>query len=201
MASDSSSGFSFSFPTRGISHFTTATQNTTEGVEGRTNEQHGLGSAPSEKMDFCDTLHYLCICRLSPACILRETSTKATRNANSSLTVFPHCLLLLTVLPLDCYLTPTGLFCSPLSTASFCLPLSTHTVSSLVSSSSRPLPVSQEISSSSHLFRFHAKADKEIVWPAHTPTQHNGHIVSHIHAYVYKHIYNLKRRRLYSSPK
>ena len=56
-------------------------------------------------------------CRLSWACIFRETSTKATRNANSSLTVFPHCLLLLTVLPLDCYLTPIGLFCSPLSTA------------------------------------------------------------------------------------
>ena len=32
--------------------------------------------------------------------------------------MFPHCLLLLTALPLDCYLTPTGLFCSPLSTAS-----------------------------------------------------------------------------------
>ena len=55
-------------------------------------------------------------------CILRAFvdyifSTKSTRNANSSLTVFSPCLLLLTVLPLDCYLMPTGLFCPPLSTA------------------------------------------------------------------------------------
>ena len=39
-------------------------------------------------------------CWLSWACILRETST-TTRNANSFLTAFPHCLLLLTVRPLD----------------------------------------------------------------------------------------------------
>ena len=55
---------------------------------------------------------FSCICRLSWACIFCKTSTKATRNANASLTVFPHCLLQLSVLPLDCYL-----FCSPLLTA------------------------------------------------------------------------------------
>ena len=87
-----------------------------EGGRKRTNID--LGQLQAQEREFCDTLHSLCICWLLQACILRETSTKATRNANSSLTVFPHCLLLLTVLPLDCYLTLTGLFCSPLSTAS-----------------------------------------------------------------------------------
>ena len=47
MASNSSSGFR-----RGITHFFTATKNTTEGVEGRTNEQYGLGSAPSARKGF-----------------------------------------------------------------------------------------------------------------------------------------------------
>ena len=79
--------------------------------------KHGLGSAPSARKGVCDTLHSPCICRLSRACILRETSTEATRKVNLSLTVFPYCLLLLTVLPLDCYLKPTVLLCSPLSTA------------------------------------------------------------------------------------
>ena len=46
--------------------------------------KHGLGSAPSARKGVCDTLHSPCICRLSQACILRETSTKAAWNANSS---------------------------------------------------------------------------------------------------------------------
>ena len=119
MSSDSSCGFFFSFPTRGITHFITYTQNTTERVEEKEQtNKHGLGSTPSARKGVCDTLHSLSICRLSRACILRETSTKATRNANSSLTVFPHCLLLLTILPLDYYLKLTVLLCCPLSTAS-----------------------------------------------------------------------------------
>ena len=78
-----------------------------------------LGQLQAQDREFCVTIlcSFLCICRLPLACIFRETSTKATRNANSSSTVFPHCLLLLTVLPLDCHLTLPGLFCSPLSTA------------------------------------------------------------------------------------
>ena len=136
--------------------------------------KHGLGSTPSARKGVCDTLHSPCICRLSRACILRETSTKATRNANSSLTIFPHCLLLLTVLPLDCYLKPTVLLCSPLSTASLCLPLST------------PLRVSQDVSPLGPLCGFRAKADKEILWPAHThtPNTTNGLIVSHLYTYL-----------------
>ena len=135
--------------------------------------KHGLGSAPSARKGVCDILHSPCICRLSPACILRETSTKATRNANSSLTVFPHCLLLLAVLPLDCYLKPTVLLCSLLSTGSLCLPLSTDPLSSLEPSFPRPLPVSWEVSPLDLLCGFRAKADKEILWPEHTHTQHN----------------------------
>ena len=88
-------------------------------MEGRTNELYGLGLVQSQERHIFVTIlcSFSCICRLSWACIFRETSTKANRNANSSLTVFPHCLLPLTVLPLDCYLTPTSLFCSPLFTA------------------------------------------------------------------------------------
>ena len=148
------------------------------GEKEQTNK-HGLGSAPSARKGVCDNLHPLCICRLSRACILRETSIKATRNANSYLTVFPHCLLLLTVLPLDCYLKPTVLLCSPLSTGSLCLPLSTDPLSSMGPSFPRPHPLSQEVSPLGPLCGFRAKADKEILWPAHTPNTTNDHIVSH----------------------
>ena len=79
MTSDLSRGFSFSFPTRSISHFPTATQNTTE--EEQTNNTD-LGQFQAQEREFCDTLHSPCICRLSPACILRETSTKGTNNAD-----------------------------------------------------------------------------------------------------------------------
>ena len=149
-----------SFPTRGIAHFITYTQNTTERVvEKEQTNKHGLGSAPSTRKGVCDTLHSPCICRLSQACILRETSLKATRNANSSLTVFPHCLLLLTVLPLDCYLTPTGLFCPPLSTA-----LSVFSGTFLPSSTSG---LARDLAYSP-MCGFRAKTDKEIVWVAST---------------------------------
>ena len=77
-----------------------------------------LGQFQVHEREICVTIlcSFSCICRLSWACIFRETSTKATGNADSSLTVYAHCLLLLTVLLLDCHLTPTGLFCPPLST-------------------------------------------------------------------------------------
>ena len=80
LASDSSSGFR-----RGTSYFFTATKNTTErvGEEEQTNK-HGLGSTPSARKEksMCDALHSPCICRLTLACILRETSTKGTKNAD-----------------------------------------------------------------------------------------------------------------------
>ena len=124
--------------------------------------KHGLGSAPSARKGVCDTLHSPYICRLSQAFILRETSSRATRNANSSLTVFPHCLLLLTVLSLDCYLKLTVL----LSLVDW------PSVSSL--GPSLPLPVSWEISSSGPLFGFRTKADRDSligVPPPHTHTE------------------------------
>ena len=39
----------------------------------------------------CNTVHSLCICRLSLAWNFSEIFYKATRNANSSWLVFPHC--------------------------------------------------------------------------------------------------------------
>ena len=140
--------------------------------------KHGLGSAPSARKGVCDTLHSPCICRLSRACIWCETSTKTTRNAHSSLTVFPHCILLLTILPLDCYLKPTVLLCSPMSTDSLCLPLSTDPLSSLGPSFPRPLPVSREVSPLGPLCGFRVKANKEILWPAHTHTHPTQRMVT-----------------------
>ena len=133
--------------------------------------KHGLGSAPSVRKGVCDTSNSPCICTLSRACILRKTSTKATRNANSSLTVFFHCLLLLTVLPLDCYLTPTGLFCPPLSTG--------LSLSSLGPFFLPPLQVSREISSSGPLCVFRAKTDKGNVWMVPTQTETNCYASCH----------------------
>ena len=96
----------------------------------------------AQEREFCVTIlsSFSCICRLSWVCIFRETSIKASRNATSSLTVFPHCFLLLTVLPLDCYPTPTGLFCPPFDW-SLWVPFLTDLLSSLGPPSPRPLPV------------------------------------------------------------
>ena len=120
MASDSSSGFR-----QGISHFFTATkQYNPEG--GRKNKRTIWTWISSKRKRGSFVWRFCAAFRASWACIFRESSTKTTRNANSSLTVFPHSLLQLTVLPLDCYLTLTGLFCSPLSTTlSLSVPLST----------------------------------------------------------------------------
>ena len=65
------------------------------------------------KKDSFVTLDSLCICRLTLACICAKL-LQATRNANSSLTVF------LTAPGL--YLTPTALFRCPLPTAPLRLP-------------------------------------------------------------------------------
>ena len=114
MACDSSCGFR-----RGISHFFTVTKIQPRG--GRKNKRT-IWTWVSSKRKKGKSAWRFCVAfrafvdyrgRVFRAKLLQ----KATRNANSSVTVFPHCLLLLTLLPLDCYLTPTGLFCSPLSTA------------------------------------------------------------------------------------
>ena len=184
MASDSSSGFYFFISNQGYHRFLYGhiKYNREAGRKNkRTNTD--LGQLQAQEREFCDTLHSPYICRLSRACILRETSTKATRNANPSLTVIPHCLLLLTVLPLDCYLMSTGLF---LLSVVDC-PLSVFLcqfLSSLGPSVPRPLQVSQKISSFGPLCGFRAKADKKILWTACThTTQHNelALIVSHFY--------------------
>ena len=158
---------------RGITHFFKATQKYNR-EDGRKNKRTNtdLGQLQAQEREFCDTLHSPCICRLSPVCILRETSTKATRNANSCLIVFPHCHLLLTILLLDCYLTPTGLFCSPLSTALCVFP------GTFLSSSTSGLVGDLVLSP---LCGFCAKTDEELVWvaPTQTPNTTNDHIVSH----------------------
>ena len=41
-----------------------------------------LGQFQAQEREFCVTLHSSCIRRLSPACILRETSSKGTNNAD-----------------------------------------------------------------------------------------------------------------------
>ena len=111
----------------------------------RTNEQYGLGSA------FC------AFCRLSLACIFRETSTKATRNSIDCVSALP---------PSADHPSP-GLRC-PLPLSFFVNSL----LSSLGPSFPPPLPVSREISSSSPLFGFHAKTKRSSAW-------HTTHIVSH----------------------
>ena len=142
---------------------------------GRKEEQTNnmdLGLLQAQESEFCVTLHSPCIRRLSPACILRETSTKGTNNAD----IFSRWLTrpLCSSSGLSSLWTAnsklTALLCPPLSTVSLRLPLSTALLSFLGPSSPRPLPVSREISSSSPLFGFPAKTDKETVCPAPTPT-------------------------------
>ena len=108
MANDSSSGFRQGYHTFLYGHI----KYNREGGRKRTNEQTRTWVSSNRKKGSFVTLFIL---RASVDyhghVFCAKIFTKATRNANSSLTVFPHCLHLLTVLPLDCYLTPTGLFC------------------------------------------------------------------------------------------
>ena len=61
---------------RGISHFFMATRNTIKGVGGKNKEQTRAWVNSSARRLNCDTLHSLCICRLSLPSILREIYTK-----------------------------------------------------------------------------------------------------------------------------
>ena len=88
---------------RGISHFFTVTKNTTERVGEEQTNKHGLGSVPSARKGvlwrFCAAFRAFVDYRGRVFCA--KLLQKTTRNANSFFTVFPHCLLLLTVRPLD----------------------------------------------------------------------------------------------------
>ena len=135
----------------------------------RINEHFGLRSAPSARKgkSMCDTLHSLCICRLSVACILCETSTKGTNNADIfsrwltrplcsssglSSRLFDLCWLCHSLgcqLKADRSRLPSVVNCfSPSSFVGWPL-------SSLASFSPRPLPFLQE--TSSPLFGFRAQ--------------------------------------------
>ena len=116
MTNDSSRSFR-----PGVSHITSQIRKARlrcwENKNKRTNT--GLGQLQVQEKEVGMTLlcSFSCICRLSQA----RNFYQITGNANSSLTVFSHCLLPLTVLPLDCYLKPTVLLCSTLSSGSLCI--------------------------------------------------------------------------------
>ena len=76
MASNSSSGFR-----RSISHFFTATKILPRGWEKKNKRTIWTWVSSKRKKG---SLFSPCICRLSPACIFRETSTKATSHADIS---------------------------------------------------------------------------------------------------------------------
>ena len=150
MASDSSSGFSFSFPIR-VFHIS---QNITEGWKEEQTNNMDLVQFQAQEREFCVTLHSPCIRRLSPACILHETSTKGTNNADIfsrwlnrplSSSSGPSSRLSNSVILWTAKSKPTALLCPPLSTAFLRLPLSTNLLSFLGLSSPHSLPVSQEI--------------------------------------------------------
>ena len=133
-----------------------------------------LGQLHAQEREFCVTLHSLCIRRLSPVCILCETSTEGTNNAD----IFSRWLTrpLCSSSGLSSRLSDFCWLChsldsqlktdrSPLSSVVDCplwVPLSTDPLSYLRPPSACPLPVSQDISSSSPLIGFRAKTDKEI---------------------------------------
>ena len=120
-------------------------------------------------------------CRLSLGVNFSRNFYKATRNANSSWLVFPHCFLLQTVVDsgllthLDWSLLPSGLDCLSASFFANCplrLPLPTAPLAFL-GPRFPPLPVSAEISSPSLLFSFAPKLTKgSSAW-------RTTHIVSH----------------------
>ena len=167
MACDPSSGV-FSFPTRGITHFFMATQNTTERVEEKeqTNKQTQTwvsSKRKKEKIYVTPLCSFSCICRLSRACILRETSTK------------PRGML-------------THLWLCSLTT-SFCWPsfpwtaISSRTSSSLSTGS---LCLLSDFPSLLHfqshgrsLCGFRTKTDKEIIWVASTQMETNCYALCH----------------------
>ena len=135
LTSNSFSGFR-----QGISHFFTARKNTTERIGEEQTNKHGLGSTPSARKgkSICDNLHSPCICRLTLACILHETSTKGTNNADifsrwfNGLCVVHQVLAVVFLTSVDSVIfwiantKPIAFLCPPLSTASLRLSSSTR---------------------------------------------------------------------------
>ena len=124
------------------------------------------------------TLHFLCICRLTLRCILREISTKLrgmlTHLDWSSFTVPGP------------YFMPIGLFCCPVSTASLRHPSATAfsrfllpTPLSLTCLSYPTSSLIQDLESKPFVW-FRAKTDKGIVYLAD-----HLHSVTYIYIYIY----------------
>ena len=118
MASDSSSGF-FSHFRQGVLHITLQIRKAQPiGWKKEQTNEHGLGEGESLRDTFVQLFMPL---YTIVGVYFARNFFKATRNANSSLTIFPHRLLLLTVLLLDCYFKSTVLLCPASSTGSLCL--------------------------------------------------------------------------------
>ena len=162
----------YSFPTKGITHFFTDTQSTTERL-GEKNKRINtdLGRLQAQERGICVPLlcSFLCICRLE-GMYFAQNFYKDTWNANLSLTVFSHCLLLPTVLPwtaISNQLLFSALLCQ-LALIVFSgtfLPASTSGLTGDLA----PSP----------LCGFRAKTDKEIVWVAPTQTETNCYASCH----------------------
>ena len=138
----------------------------------------------AQEREFCGTLYSPCICRLSPACILRETSTKATSHADISRWLTrPLCRSsgLYSRLSDFCWLRSLPFLLMPTS-ADYCQLLSPSFFTN------RPSVLSGTFLSSSTSGFAGDLVLKAFVWVSrqnkqrdrtHTHTQPNAHIVSH----------------------
>ena len=191
MACDSSSGF-----WSGALHISLHIRKTQpRGWRKITNEQTRVWVSPKGKKGevFVTVLHGSpCICRLSRACILRETSTKPLGVLNHSSLVNPAsvgqqvlAVVFLTLVDsLRCHASIFSLpssadcvFSRQLSQADGSLwpsVVNWLSLSSLGPSFRPPFPVSREISPAGILCGFRAKADKDILWPAPPQTEMNA---------------------------
>ena len=175
LASDSTSGFR-----RGISHFFTATKDTTDRVEGRTNEQYGLGSVPSARKGvLCDDFVQLFVHfvdyrgRVFFAKLLQKPLGMLTHLLLSSLSAsfcwpfFPWTAISrrLVSSAVRCRLLSLGSFVNWTSLGSFVNCLSVFSCIFL-SSSTSGLVVYLELRP---LCGFRTKTDKNIVCPESTP--------------------------------
>ena len=159
LAGESSSGSD-----RGIAHFFIATRNTIKGVGGKNKRTIWAWVNSSARRLSCDTLHSLCICRLSLTCSFCEISTSHEEcwlilTGLPSLLLDPiSCQLVTSLSGIDCPLP----LCVSLRQPFLWVPLSN-------SSTCVPLPTSGRVRDleSKPFFCFRAKTDKGIVCLAH----------------------------------
>ena len=141
----------------GITHLFTVTQNTTERVEERTNEQIRTWVSFNRKKGEVYVTLFGEFCELARAC----TRTKLPQKPLAMLTSV-DCVLLLLLTTLSSW---------PFTFAFLCQLLS---LSSLQPSFPGPFLVSSEILCLGPLCGFCAKTDNEILWPAPIQTEMNA---------------------------